>query len=146
MMMEYGKMSANMKVMSIYIPYYKPNKEFMQTSIAKIVDMIKTEALQEAAKIVTCHDDLANCSPEEINEQAKKAEQIYEDTMHTNINEKWNLTEVLTIKLNAIPHIYEDHMWDKIKDEFVHLKPRTPSHLELSLKDWVTSRRTHHEL
>ena len=28
--------------MSIYIPYYKPNKEFMQTSIAKIVDMIKT--------------------------------------------------------------------------------------------------------
>ena len=29
------------KVMSIYMPYYKPNKKFMQTSIAKIVDMIK---------------------------------------------------------------------------------------------------------
>ena len=27
--------------MSIYIPYYKPNKKFMQTSIAKLVDMIK---------------------------------------------------------------------------------------------------------
>ena len=112
--------------MSIYIPYYTPNKKFMQTSIAKLVDMIKarfkttfftfshaqcavyfsfeskqTEAIQEAAKIVTCHADSANCSPEEISEQAKKAEQIYEDTMHTNINEKWNLTEVLTIKLNA---------------------------------------------
>ena len=69
-------------------------------------------------------------------------------------------------------------MWNEIKDEFVHLKPRTPSHLEVSLKgmddklfqmfclriiillpfiaihfetnhpekDWVTSRRTHHEL
>ena len=57
--------------------------------------------MQEAAKIVTCHDDAANCSPEEIHEQAKKAEQIYEDTMHNNINTKWNLTEVLTIKLNA---------------------------------------------
>ena len=111
--------------MSIYIPYYTPNKKFMQTSIAKLVDMIKvrfktfllfsciqcaayfsfeskqTEAIQEAAKIVTCHADSANCSLEEISEQAKKAEQIYEDTMHTNINEKWNLTEVLTIKLNA---------------------------------------------
>ena len=109
------------------MPYYKPNKKFMQTSIAKLVDMIKvrftttfctfshaysvqytfrfeskqTEAIQEAAKIVTCHADSANCSLEEISEQAKKAEQIYEDTMHTNINEKWNLTEVLTIKLNA---------------------------------------------
>ena len=113
--------------MSIYLPYYTPNKKFMQTSIAKLVDMIKvrfkttffnffsciqcasyfyfeskqTEAIQEAAKIVTCHADSANCSPEEISEQAKKAEQIYENTMHTNINEKWNLTEVLTIKLNA---------------------------------------------
>ena len=57
--------------------------------------------MQEAAKIVTCHDDSANCSPEEIHEQAKMAEQIYEDTMHNNINTKWNLTEVLTIKLNA---------------------------------------------
>ena len=25
-------------------------------------------------------------------------------------------------------------MWNEIKDEFVHLKPRTPSHLEVSLK------------
>ena len=33
-----------------------------------------------------------------------------------------------------VPHVYEDHMWDKIKDEFVHLRPRTPKHLELSLK------------
>ena len=42
----YEKMSPNLKLMSIYMPHYKPNKQFMQSSIKKIIEVMQTEAIQ----------------------------------------------------------------------------------------------------
>ena len=106
--------------MSIYLPHYQPNKGFMKSSIKKIVEVMQQEAKQEATKNVTCHQE--TCTQSELTKQATEAEEIYSERFHQKLNgDGWNLTDIISIKLGAIPHVYDELSWEAIKDEFVHL-------------------------
>ena len=84
--------SDNLKLMSIYMPHYRPNKDFMKSSIKKVMKVIQQEAKQDAGKHVTCHED--ECSAQELADQAEKAETIYTRRFHEKLNgaDGWNLS------------------------------------------------------
>jgi len=130
--------SENLKLMSVYMPHYRPNKDFMKSSIKKMIKVIQQEAKQDAMKHVTCHEEDEKCSERELAAQTDKAEAIYTKRFHEKLNgsDGWNLTDVMSIKIGAIPHVYDENNWGLIKDELVHLKPRTPLNIDVSLADW----------
>ena len=110
----------------------------MKTSIKKITHIIEKEAHDEASKDITCHEPGA-CTPDEIQREASKVRHVYQKRLHEKLNgDGWNMTEVLSIKIGAIPHIYNEHNWGIIKDELVHLKPRSPTNIHAALGDWRT--------